>query len=223
MDDQTKARLALALPLAAMAVVIGFGWSHLKEKSAPVAPSLPAKNQESSLPEKPARLADLESPEKTITQTPPKGDANPDLEIITPELSIDLGNGETKPIEIPEPTYAPIAHASVETLNQADHSPEADLAFIQDALNTYRAAFHENPFGGENEEIVAGLTGRNARGLVVLPPDHPAINQRGQLLDRWGTPYFFHPVSRDEMDVTSAGPDHQLFTGDDVRLDLNFE
>jgi hypothetical protein len=37
-------------------------------------------------------------------------------------------------------------------------------------------------------------------------------------LDRFGTPYFFHPISETRIDVRSAGPDRKLWTEDDVWL-----
>lgn len=33
----------------------------------------------------------------------------------------------------------------------------------------------------------------------------------GEPLDRGGTPYFFHNISRDIMDISSAGPDHSSY------------
>ena len=38
----------------------------------------------------------------------------------------------------------------------------------------------------------------------------------GELVDRWGTPYFFHSVSAEKMEIVSAGPDKELWTDDDV-------
>jgi hypothetical protein len=52
----------------------------------------------------------------------------------------------------------------------------------------------------------------------VLPPDLASIDAQGRLLDRWGTPYFFHAVSRTELEIRSAGPDGKLGTDDDVPL-----
>ena len=51
---------------------------------------------------------------------------------------------------------------------------------------------------------------------VLIQPDHPAINRTtGELLDRYGTPYFFHAESGTRMTITSAGPDKKLHTSDD--------
>ncbi|ATC64446.1 hypothetical protein CMV30_11045 [Nibricoccus aquaticus] len=69
---------------------------------------------------------------------------------------------------------------------------------------------------GFNEEITRALTGRNPLELAFIPSTHAAINARGLLCDRWGTPFHFHPVANDRIDVRSAGPDKTLFTADDV-------
>lgn len=101
-------------------------------------------------------------------------------------------------------------------LNQSDSTIDQDLEVLETLIEGFRRWNQgANPLGGENEEIVAQLSGRNAKHLAVLPLDHPAINSHGQLVDRWGTPFFFHPLSRTALEVRSAGPDRRLFTEDD--------
>ena len=75
----------------------------------------------------------------------------------------------------------------------------------------------QNPVG-ENREITAALTGRNSIDFTFLPRDHPAINAKGELCDRWGTPFFFHQLSGGQMEIRSAGPDRTLWTDDDIVL-----
>jgi hypothetical protein len=41
------------------------------------------------------------------------------------------------------------------------------------------------------------------------------VNAAGELTDRWGTPFFFHQVSKAQMEVRSAGPDRRMWTADD--------
>jgi hypothetical protein len=71
-----------------------------------------------------------------------------------------------------------------------------------------------NPVG-TNAEITGALTGNNPLKLAFVPPDHPAINDRGELCDRWGTPFRFHQLSGTVMEITSAGPDRRFATEDD--------
>ena len=104
-------------------------------------------------------------------------------------------------------------------LHRDDSDATEDLAILRDLLGYYRRIYGANPEGGLNFEIVADLAGDNERKLAVLPPDHPSLNQEGELLDRWGTPYWFHPVSRDLMEIVSAGPDKNLWTEDDVQIE----
>lgn len=96
--------------------------------------------------------------------------------------------------------------------------PEVDLDVLDSIFALYRWAYRENPEGGENRELVAALTGQNPHRLVFIAPDHPSLNPAGELLDRWGTPYFFHKISDQVIDVSSAGPDRRLWSQDDLTL-----
>jgi hypothetical protein len=42
------------------------------------------------------------------------------------------------------------------------------------------------------------------------------INGKGELVDYWGTPFFFHQLSGTEMEIHSAGPDKVMWTADDL-------
>lgn len=99
------------------------------------------------------------------------------------------------------------------------HSPETngedDLHLLDALFIAFRQATNGNPTG-ENYEIVAALTGQNAKHVAVIPPNHPAITLDGVLQDRWGSPYFFHSISADRMEIRSAGPDKKLWSDDDI-------
>jgi len=100
-------------------------------------------------------------------------------------------------------------------LNSPSTDIHADLRVVNELFDQFRSAVHgPNPVG-ENAEIVAALTGKNKLGFAFLPPDSPAINPDGQLVDRWGTPFFFHQLASDEMQIRSAGPDRKMYTDDD--------
>lgn len=68
---------------------------------------------------------------------------------------------------------------------------------------------------GTNEELTRLLTGDNPTGLAFIPKHHRAVSTGGELVDRWGTPYFFHKISSDRTDIRSAGPDGRMWTEDD--------
>lgn len=114
------------------------------------------------------------------------------------------------------PTDAP--SELVVNLNSPAGDVKADLRLVDAVFAAYRSGTRqENPIG-ENVEITAALTGKNAIDYAFIPKDCPALNGKGELCDRWGTPYFFHQLSGTEMEIRSAGPDHKLWTADDVVL-----
>jgi hypothetical protein len=90
-----------------------------------------------------------------------------------------------------------------------------DLDNVQFMLRDFRALMHGNP-EGTNAEIMKSVMGGNANHAQLGPPQGQSINERGELVDRWGTPYFFHQLSKDEMEIRSAGPDRKMWTTDDV-------
>lgn len=103
-------------------------------------------------------------------------------------------------------------------LNDASKDPIEDLQVVEQLIQFHTRVFHSIPGGGENVDIMRALTGGNAKHLALIPPDHPSLNETGELVDRWGTPFHFHPVSKRLLEVRSAGPDRQLWTEDDVDL-----
>jgi hypothetical protein len=104
-------------------------------------------------------------------------------------------------------------------LNSPAQDIHADLRVLDEIFNAFRTNFPQsgNPIGN-NAEITAVLTGKNSRHIAFIPPDHPAINARGELCDRWGHPFFFHQLSGRQMEIRSAGPDKKLWTNDDAVL-----
>src|SRR6185295_1517698 len=74
---------------------------------------------------------------------------------------------------------------------------------------------------GSNEELAAALQGKNALHEVFLRANHRALNSRGQIVDRWGTPLFFHAQSADQIEIRSAGPDRELWPAEDVQRNVN--
>ena len=70
---------------------------------------------------------------------------------------------------------------------------------------------------GANEEFAAALMGQNAAKEVFLKVPHACLNEKGQLVDRWGTPLFFHVRDRSRIDIRSAGPDGKMWSADDLQ------
>jgi hypothetical protein len=96
-------------------------------------------------------------------------------------------------------------------------SPEAlkDMDDIQFMLRDYRTRLGDNPTG-TNAEIMKEVMGGNRVQARLGPPEGQRLNEQGELIDRWGAPYFFHQLSRNEMEIRSAGPDQTMWTADDI-------
>lgn len=90
----------------------------------------------------------------------------------------------------------------------------ADLDKLSLSMRDYRTLMSQNPVG-TNEEITAALNGGNPKGSR-LAPDDSNVNGEGKMVDRWGTPYFFHQMSATSMEIHSAGPDKKMGTEDDI-------
>lgn len=121
-----------------------------------------------------------------------------------------------RPLNAPAPEPVPPETAPPV---DADPTPDAreDLRRVHTALHNFLTLVkdpHRPPLG-DNRDITRALTGGNPFGEVYLSTNDPAFRD-GQWLDRWGTPYWFHPRAPDAIDVRSAGPDRVLFTSDDL-------
>lgn len=127
---------------------------------------------------------------------------------------------ETEPtIESPKPPRPAIRYSPLDDrINAPGGSAKRDLETIHVLLFQTRSSVKNlasKPMG-TNTEFTAVLTGNNSERLAAIPPDHPAINDKGELTDRWGKPLFFHPESSSKTTLRSAGPDGKFFNQDDV-------
>ncbi len=118
----------------------------------------------------------------------------------------------------PELTYVPASEPAPHNMESdgfmlAAGATNPDVVALAGTVRDYRSALGENPVGN-NAEITRALLGDNPRHAQFLPPD-ALRNDAGQLLDRWGHPYYFHAISRTEMEVHSAGPDGVMWSADD--------
>ena len=83
-------------------------------------------------------------------------------------------------------------------------------------IRQYGSMFDGNPVG-TNLEITRALDGENPKETRFLRPEAGMrTNNIGELIDSWGTPYFFHQLSGHEMEIRSAGPDRIMWTSDDL-------
>ena len=144
--------------------------------------------------------SDLKGATQPTAESPPTS--------LLPEASM---TGSTSVVEI-DPANQELANR----LSNPESAPEEDLEIVQSFLQIYSKAQGGNPTG-DNSDITSAMTGTNGHRGRVFPRNHPSIRE-GQMVDRWGTPYWFHPNSGHSMEIRSAGPDRQLFTQDDLVL-----
>jgi len=95
-------------------------------------------------------------------------------------------------------------------------SPQIVVENMRRAIVNYGSTFSGNPVG-TNPEITAALNGENPKQIRFIDPENGLrINGKGELVDSWGTPFFFHQLSATDMEVRSAGPDKIMWTADDL-------
>jgi len=83
-------------------------------------------------------------------------------------------------------------------------------------MKNYGATFGENPVG-TNPEITEALMGKNPKGITfVTAASGLRVNANGEMVDAYGTPFFFHQLSGQEMEIRSAGQDRKMWTPDDL-------
>ena len=86
------------------------------------------------------------------------------------------------------------------------------------ASRAYKEEFGNYP-AGKPKEIVSALTGKNPRNIEFMILRKRDLNESGEMIDFWNTPFRFERVSDAEpLQLTSAGPDKTFGTQDDVTL-----
>lgn len=149
-------------------------------------------------------------PHQPLTNTAENTAVARDAVVVPPDTPPDprlnrLSDGRTE--------FKPALNASRQI--QTTQSPQDNLAEIETILGHYRFAYGENPVGVENFEFTEQLLGQNPKKIVFIAADSPAL-KGNELVDQWGTPYFFHPLSGQEMELRAAGPDRTFWTQDDI-------
>lgn len=119
----------------------------------------------------------------------------------------------------PQPTPPPpleLGDLDFRVSGKPDLPPETVLENARSAIRDYGSMFGGNPVG-TNPEITAALNGKNPKQAKFLRAESGMrINGSGELVDPWGTPFFFHQLSGTETEIHSAGPDKKMWTEDDI-------
>jgi hypothetical protein len=94
--------------------------------------------------------------------------------------------------------------------------PAIVMENVRRVFRDYAARFGGNPVG-TNPEITCALAGDNPRQVNFLNEEAGVrVNDKGELVDPWGVPFFLHQLSAKEMEIHSAGPDMRMWTDDDL-------
>ncbi len=162
----------------------------------------------------------------SVVETSQLGDPSTNAAIIKPPASnhaLASSSGADSTVAPDAVTAAP-ARSTLQAPTPADVAPTPESASLPETtvlenmrrtIRQYASAFGENPVG-TNPEITASLQGNNSKHINFLREDGNRVNSNGELVDVWGTPYFFHQLSAQEMEIRSAGPDRVMYTGDDL-------
>jgi hypothetical protein len=201
-----KLRLAAVALLALGGVAVWLVARRDSEIAPPSTPTAVARSQ-----------SDAQSPKPPAVAAP---EGNPE---VPEEDSQATAAPPLPPAVAPKPKTASLA--ALEDPPHESELPEATglppltaLENMRSAFRQYTARFGGNPVG-DNAEITAAMNGQNPRQVVFFDPDDGLrLNARGELVDNWGTPYFFHQLSRTQMEIRSAGPDKKMWTSDDLVL-----
>jgi hypothetical protein len=194
------------LPALVLLGVALAGWFFLRQH--PSAPNAGA-SPENTAPES----ATVASPPPIAPVAKPNSPGQPAYASAVPVTP------SANPLEIASATAGaavPVAAGVPHEPEFTNIPPEIVLGKVAHAIRDYASMFGGNPVG-TNPEITAALNGQNPRQANFINPDAGMrINGNGELVDSWGTPYFFHQLSGTEMEIHSAGPDRKMWTADDL-------
>jgi hypothetical protein len=192
--DQTRTIIGLAIIGVVSLLIVWTSW-QLEPAHQPPAPTsaVPVQGRIASEPT-PAPVRPIAAPSNSTVLDPA-----PVVRETSPAASVPASGAK------PSPPSEPPGNVT------------ADLDEVQSALRDFRSEMGGNPVG-TNAEIVKALLGDNLKQVKLPVPIGSQINAQGELCDRWGTPYFFHQLSQDRMEVRSAGPDRKMWTADDRQL-----
>jgi hypothetical protein len=111
---------------------------------------------------------------------------------------------------------APTASSNSAAMTVSSLPPLTVLDNARVTIHNYNGTFGENPVG-TNQEITEALMGKNPKGITFITEESGLrVNENGEMVDAWGTPFFFHQISGSQMEIRSAGMDRKMWTFDDL-------
>jgi hypothetical protein len=92
------------------------------------------------------------------------------------------------------------------------------LREIQAEIGYYKYDFGSYPTG-DCAQVLRELFGNNPQKIEFLSPQNMSVNQAGELLDPWGTPYIINFPSTNGFVISSAGKNKVFGDKDDIIFD----
>jgi hypothetical protein len=164
--------------------------------------------QKNSAPENPATTNAIVSENNSNTAGTPVNSGT-----VPAALSTGAGANATSPDDLASHAASPNPTPAASEVQNLPPPVVLDKARV--AIHNYNSAFGENPVG-TNPEITAALMGKNPKQINFITPDSGLrVNGNGEMVDAYGTPFFFHQLSGQEMEIRSAGEDRKMWTFDD--------
>lgn len=153
---------------------------------------------------------------KTATEVAPPTPPPPPPVPVASSVVAGMPLVRTTPTPQPQPGAAAEAAAKRPPMRvEPVVEGKVEMEQVRTMLRDFRTRLGQNPVGS-NAEIMKAIMGGNAVKATLGPPQGQSLNAEGELLDPWGKPYFFHQLSKDVMEIHSAGPDGRMWTTDDL-------
>ena len=134
--------------------------------------------------------------------------------------AVQYPEGETVAEKEPPPSSVRVIPNSWFELEYGadENSLKDDLEIVATTLTESQTMIKDftSYFLPDNEALTSFLSGANRDRMAWIRPSHRAISGNGELLDRFGSPLFFHRETGTRFQVRSAGSDRLMWTDDDV-------
>lgn len=144
---------------------------------------------------------------------PPSAKADIPTEVAGEERIVSDGSNTQS---TPQSSMVIPVHPMAASLGTASIPPEREPEILFEILEAYRRVTGSFPVAEDNRHMMTLLTSGLHSMPGVFPQTHPRRNAGGEITDGWGTPYFFHHISSQQIEVRSAGPDRIFYTPDDI-------
>jgi len=193
--------MRLKLPaVILLAGLVGIAWYFLHRPNGP-SPAAPEIAASANAPTEPPAAQSPQPPARAVAPAPRAEGPGDTVAVAALPAALSPASAAVQAMPAPEPSALP---------------PATLLENMRTAVRNYGQRFGGNPVG-TNPEITKALNGGNPKQVNFINPEAGLqINSNGELVDSWGTPFFFHQLSATEMEIRSAGPDRKMWTSDDL-------